>query len=103
MNEINREYLAHELRELCAWADYLHLSLTSDRPFERGKVRLLESLAPREELEQLRFELSSARYRLLNLFENLNSASASREAVTARGDDPSPLPESPAGAVGGQG
>src|SRR5579872_7215677 len=41
MRDVNRECLAARLKELSEWADYIHLSLSMDRPFERGKVGLL--------------------------------------------------------------
>jgi hypothetical protein len=69
--EIDREYLKGRLTELKDWADYLHLSLTLDQPHEPGKLRLLEALASREELEKLRFELRTVRYRLENMAANL--------------------------------
>jgi hypothetical protein len=90
MKTINREYLSDQLEELSNWADYLHQSLTLDRPFERGKLGLLESLVPKEELNQLRNDLRSIQYRLSNLsaqfktISNLRGASsASEQAVSA--------------------
>jgi len=82
MRDVNREYLAARLKELSEWADYIHLSLSMDRPFERGKVGLLESLVPTVDLEQLRFDVRSVGYRLSNLSVNL-SATAPKSADAA--------------------
>ncbi len=71
MVSVNREYIEGRLHELKEWADYLHLSLTMDQPDEPGKLRLLEALASPEELEKIRFELRTVRYRLENLAANL--------------------------------
>jgi hypothetical protein len=68
---VNRDYIEYRLHELKDWADYIHLSLTMDQPNEPGKLRLLEALASREELEQMRFELRTVRYRLENMAANL--------------------------------
>ncbi|HVR84821.1 MAG TPA: hypothetical protein VMU54_10960 [Planctomycetota bacterium] len=85
MKAINREYLARRLSELSEWADYLHLSVTIDQPFERGKLSLLEALAPGNELAQLRFELRSARYRLANLAANLGLSAPGTDSATPPG------------------
>jgi hypothetical protein len=70
--DVDRDYVKRRLQELKDWADFIHLSLTLDQPHEPGKLRLLEALAPREELDKLRFELRTVRYRLENMAANLN-------------------------------
>jgi hypothetical protein len=92
MREINPEYLASQLQELSEWADYLHLSLTMDRPFERGKIQLLESLASAKELTQLRFELRTVRYRLENLCANLPSSKEALNSGSPGGQEELPTP-----------
>ena len=93
MREINSQYLASHLRELSQWADFLHLSLTMDQPFERGKIQLLESLASEKELTQLRFELRTVKYRLENLCANLPSPSKEAfESIPPRAEEELPTP-----------
>jgi hypothetical protein len=82
--DVDRDYVERQLNELMNWADYLHLTLTMDQPHEPGKLRLLEALAPELELDQLRFELRTVRYRLENLAANLNRVPP--------GPVPAPLP-----------
>ncbi len=79
MVSMNREYIEYRLHELKEWADYLHLSLTMDQPNEPGKLRLLEALASPEELETLRFELRTVKYRLENLTANLKKTEGASE------------------------
>ena len=83
MKAVNREYLSDQLLELSNWADYVHQSLTLDRPFERGKLGLLEALVPKEELDQLRYDLRSIQYRLANLSAQLNTLSNLRGTPSA--------------------
>jgi hypothetical protein len=90
MKGIGREYLADQLKELSNWADYLHQSLTLDRPFERGKLKLLESLVPEDDLAQLRFDLRSVQYRLANLSVNLSTSSNLRGIPPAPSGTPAP-------------
>lgn len=90
MKTVDREYIARQLKDLSEWADFLHLSVTMDQPFERGKVRLLESLLPTTELTELRTELRRVHYRLTTLSANL-SVTPDIENSKCVGETPSTL------------
>lgn len=65
------ERLRAILIDLYGWMDYVLLGLTFEGLHENGKLRLLEELFSKDDLTKLRDEVRSARYRLLNMYENV--------------------------------
>jgi hypothetical protein len=54
MREINEDHVVRRLEELVGWAQYIEESLTADQKYERGKLKVLDSLIGPERLARLR-------------------------------------------------
>lgn len=60
----NREHVVKRLKELRDWADYIVQSLSTDQPYERGKMDLLPQVVGPEDLHDLREEARTLAERL---------------------------------------
>ncbi len=73
----DREHVVKRLKELRDWADYIAQSLSSDQPYEQGKLDLLRQMVGAEDLTDAREEARALADRLERLVQRTEVAEPS--------------------------
>ena len=73
----DREHVVKRLKELRDWADYIVQSLSSDQPYEQGKLDLLRQMTGAEDLADAREEARAVADRLGRLVQRTELADPS--------------------------